>query len=132
MSVSTNEEFIESVFYKALQFVESDFQQDAVANQIIEQACDLYPKETEYLKEIKRNTSGGTNEEFVERIFYKALQFAEDALEQKTLSIQTTNALWDCFLNSYFQQDAVANQIMELACAKETEYLREQRNGFTA
>ena len=79
-----------------------------------------------------KTMSGGTNaavdEESLKRVFNVCLQFAEDALEQKTISFQAQNELIDYFFDLLEIQDPLAEQIMGIACdhyLKETEYLKE-------
>ena len=84
----------------------------------------IYKFEEDGLEQKTMSGDTAIDKELLKSAFDKCVHFAKDALEQKTLSVQTGKALANHFLDLYFQQDALAHQIMELVCEKEAEYLQ--------
>ena len=60
-------------------------------------------------------TNATVDEEFIKRIFCKLLPVVEDALEQKSISIQDVKALHGHFFDRLKRKDPLTEQVMEVA-----------------
>ena len=61
-------------------------------------------------------TNATVDEEFIKRIFCKLLPVVEDAIEQKTISIQDVKALRGHFVDRLKRKDPLVEQVMKIAC----------------